>query len=187
MFKTSNRLWISPFKGSTGAPTYFKDVAYTAFRAHLENLTLEQGAYLDTPTDDVYRAVCKNLNYHPDSITLSDNVQAHWIGKRDSDKLIVYFHGGGFCTSATPGLIEYLFDLQKTLTDIGSDTSIVVLGYSLAPHKVYPTQLKQAVSFLKYLVETKQKDPSKVRLRLLFISPVYRSSKLIVSEDRSRW
>jgi acetyl esterase/lipase len=38
--------------------------------------------------------------------------------------------------------------------------SILLLAYDLAPEHTYPTQLKQAIELLRYLVETNGRDPS---------------------------
>ena len=86
----STRLVTSPFKGSNGAPTYYKDVLASGFRAQLRNLTLEQSAYLNPSTEEAYLAACKIVVISPDSIALPSGVKAHWIGKRNAEKLIVY-------------------------------------------------------------------------------------------------
>lgn len=57
----------------------------------------------------------------------------------------------------TAGLVLWLDDLQKSL---GPDVSALLLTYDLAPEAKYPTQLKQAVELMRYLVETKGRDPS---------------------------
>jgi acetyl esterase/lipase len=56
-----------------------------------------------------------------------------------------------------PGHMLWLNDLQASL---GPDVSALLLAYDLAPEHTYPTQLKQAVELLRYLVETERREPS---------------------------
>ena len=49
--------------------------------------------YLSLPTDDAYGIACKNRRFKPDSETLEDGTQAHWIGSRKAEKLVLNFHG----------------------------------------------------------------------------------------------
>jgi acetyl esterase/lipase len=70
--------------------------------------------------------------------------------------LTVYI-GGGYVWPCGPGYHAWLHDLQKSL---GPDVSILLLAYGLAPEHTYPTQLKQGVELLRYLVETDGRDPS---------------------------
>ena len=56
-----------------------------------------------------------------------------------------------------PGHMLWLDDLQKSL---GPDVSALLLAYDLAPEHKYPTQLRQAVELLRYLVETDGRSPS---------------------------
>lgn len=51
----------------------------------------------------------------------------------------------------------WLDDLQKSL---GPHVSALLLAYDLAPEAPYPAQLRQAVEFLRYLIETEHRNPS---------------------------
>lgn len=48
------------------------------------------------------------------------------------------------------------------MIEAGGDISVLSLSYTLAPNAKYPTQLRQAVSALQYLIETEGRDPLKV-------------------------
>lgn len=84
---------VSPFKGKNGAPTYFKDVMYAMLRAQLGNMTIPEQKYLYPPTTVTYLQVAKEKGFQPDSVVLPDGIQAHWLGPRSKEKVIVYFHG----------------------------------------------------------------------------------------------
>ncbi|OCK80495.1 alpha/beta hydrolase fold domain-containing protein [Lepidopterella palustris CBS 459.81] len=164
LFAAFTRLWISPFKGDKGASSYFKDVVYTMIRSQLGNLNLAQERIMAPLTTATYLAFAKKNGFAPDSITLADGTQAHWIGNRNAEKTIMYCHGGGYVMPATSGLMQYLTDMKDSLVAQGSDTAVVLLAYTLAPEASYPTQLKQGVELLRYLIETENRNPSNITL-----------------------
>jgi hypothetical protein len=51
----------------------------------------------------------------------------------------------------------------------GIDLSIFTLSYVLAPQGIYPMQIKQALSALKYLVEVEKRDPATVSHVILLL------------------
>ncbi|CAN9229090.1 unnamed protein product [Alternaria alternata] len=138
----------SPFKGENGSNTYFKDVMLAMFRTNLGNLDLAQDRYTNgassTPT---YMQHAEKYKFVPDSIKLPSGTQAHWLGSRS----------GGYVTPCTAGHMLWLDDFQKSL---GPDVSALLLAYDLAPEARYPSQLKQAVELLDYLVHTEGRNPS---------------------------
>jgi hypothetical protein len=87
------RLCTSPFKGSKGAPTYFKDVAFAAVRTQLRSMSISQSRYLAKSSTASYYESAKALNFEPDSIDLANGVQAHWLGDKNAEITLVYFHG----------------------------------------------------------------------------------------------
>ncbi|CAA9959902.1 hypothetical protein P3342_005280 [Pyrenophora teres f. teres] len=152
------RSLTSPFKGSNGSNTYYKDILLAAFRTNLGNLNIAQDRYMgggsSTP---IYIKHVENHKCAPESITLPSGTQAHWLGSPRAKKVLVYFHGGGYVMPCTAGLVVWLDDLQKSL---GPDVSALLLMYDLAPEAKYPTQLKQAVELMRYLVEAEGRNPS---------------------------
>lgn len=68
--------------------------------------------------------------------------------------------GGGFVYPAAAQL-KWCWDLRKQ-SHQEQNYAIALLAYSLAPDAQYPAQLAQTVAALRYLVEEKSKDPSKV-------------------------
>ncbi|KAF5846461.1 hypothetical protein GGP41_003855 [Bipolaris sorokiniana] len=152
------RSLTSPFKGDNGSNTYFKDIMFAVSRANMGNLDLVHDRYLNGgSTTTNYVKYTEQQKLAPDSITLPSGTQAHWLGKSNASKVLVYFHGGGYVLPAGPGHILWLDDFQKSL---GPDVSALLLAYDVAPEAKYPTQLKQAVELLDYLVYTQGRSPS---------------------------
>ncbi|KAF2633067.1 alpha/beta-hydrolase [Macroventuria anomochaeta] len=156
----TGRAFVSPFKGPNGANTYFKDVALAAFRTQLGNLNLAQDRYVTSTTcTPVYHQYCISHKITPDSITLPSGTQAHWLGSKDAQKVLIYFHGGGYVLPCTSGHLLWLDDLCQNL---GQEVSVLILAYDLAPESAYPTQLRQAVELLRYLTETEGRNPADI-------------------------
>lgn len=63
-----------------------------------------------------------------------------------------------------PGHMQYLLTLKDTLVAQGTDAAVLLLAYDLAPEFKYPTQLRQAVEVVRYLVETEGRSPSDLTL-----------------------
>ncbi|KAJ8104824.1 hypothetical protein OPT61_g10546 [Boeremia exigua] len=156
----TGRAFTSPFKGSNGASTYFKDVALAAVRTSLGNRDLAQDRYVSSTTSTpLYDQYCASQNIVPSSLTLPSGTQAHWLGNKDAPKVLVYLHGGGYVLPCTSGHFLWLGDLQKSL---GSDVSVLFLAYNLAPEYAYPSQLRQAVELIRYLTENEGRNPANI-------------------------
>jgi hypothetical protein len=93
VFSALTRLCTSPFKGSKGAPTYFKDVAFAAVRTQLRSMSIPQSRFLAKSTAESYYEAAKTLKFEPESIDLDGGVQAHWLGDKNAELTLVYFHG----------------------------------------------------------------------------------------------
>lgn len=72
----------------------------------------------------------------------------HWIGpKRKSGKILLFFHGGGYNMPAVGGHVAFA---MKCATS--ASASLAMLEHTLAPEGPFPTQLKQAVLALRYIL-----------------------------------
>ena len=87
------RLFLSPFKGTKGAPSYFKDVMYAALRTMLDSMTIAMQKATDTPTEETYYLLCAEAGQPARHTDLPHDCKAFWFGKAKAEKLIVYFHG----------------------------------------------------------------------------------------------
>ncbi|KAF2646016.1 alpha/beta hydrolase fold protein-like protein [Massarina eburnea CBS 473.64] len=167
----SLRLWTSPFKGARGAPNYYKDVIFSMMRVQLASLNTAQERYINGTSTPVYLKYCEDHGLTPQSVTIGENsnggggVEAHWLGDPEAEKVILWFHGGGYVMPLTPAHFIYLSSIAESLNSSSEkQTAVLFLAYDLAPESTYPTQLRQAVQTLQYLVETTGRAPSSITL-----------------------
>lgn len=59
---------------------------------------------------------------------------------------------------------EFMFHCRQRAKKRFHDFAVFCLDYSLVPHEVYPTQLRQAVSALRYLIEDQKRDSRTIML-----------------------
>ncbi|ANB15317.1 Say1p [Sugiyamaella lignohabitans] len=121
-------------------------------------LTLNNFRLLFTPVIEPNKLLkslesrAKGLNNYN---TQFHGTKAHWVveaqNRTPGDPVFVYFHGGGYCLPLLDTHIKFLIQLYKTLND--SRFSILVVDYSLAPEKPYPTQLIEAATVYQELVD----------------------------------
>ncbi|KAL8906377.1 MAG: hypothetical protein Q9207_002089 [Kuettlingeria erythrocarpa] len=133
---------------------------FAATKTQNAKMSARQLQWLNPPTDEVYLTSAKAHNRQPVSVHLPNSAKAHWMGSPSADKIVVFFHGGGYVKPATTQL-DLLWNIQKALPQ---SSSICLLSYSLAPGAQYPTQLHQAVLLLKYLVLDQGKEPKMIIL-----------------------
>ncbi|KAI0047847.1 alpha/beta-hydrolase [Auriscalpium vulgare] len=98
---------------------------------------------------------------------LSDDVgfggKLHWVGPRRYDRVLLYFHGGGYSFPVSDqSQLAFLLALQRDLGKSGG-AGIAFLEYSLTPYHPFPTQLNQANAAISHLLE-KGLSPSKLIL-----------------------
>ncbi|KAJ5915675.1 hypothetical protein N7466_011608 [Penicillium verhagenii] len=64
--------------------------------------------------------------------------------------------------AALPSHINFWIDLIQTLNENGHDIAVFFLRYTLTPYGTYPTQLRQAVGALRYILEDTNRSPADV-------------------------
>ena len=107
------RLATRPITNDVKPPTAFKDFIYAVMRHVLARVTITQEKWLVVPTEKTYldRAAKKSLE--TDTAVLASGLRLHWIGKPSSEKVFLYFHGGGCVNPITPQHLDRLLELQK--------------------------------------------------------------------------
>ncbi|KAF1809700.1 alpha/beta-hydrolase [Eremomyces bilateralis CBS 781.70] len=152
-----------PFKSKDKkAPRYINDLAYAAVRDAVMSRTLQQARGMTPGSDKVLDRMVKRRRKKLDNVKLPEGILAHWLGPRNAKYTMIYYHGGGFIDAIMPGHVRFLFSLMKEMRKSGKNMSVVVLAYSLAPEKPYPTQLRQGVNFLRHMIEVEKKDTSQL-------------------------
>ncbi|KIW14687.1 hypothetical protein PV08_07471 [Exophiala spinifera] len=105
-------------------------------------------------TGEAYEAFCKKHKIQPEITDLEEGGRALSLGSATAGKTVLWFHGGGYNLAATPAHFAFFWQVIQQAQKEGHDLRVVFLEYELAPHGVYPLQLKQAVASLKYLLST---------------------------------
>ena len=163
------RLATSPFIGGAKASTLFKDVAFAALRTNLSIISPNTEQFANPTTDSIYLDFAKKEGFQPDTDVLSSGLKLHWLGGKAADKVLLYFHGGGYAMSVSPGHMKVLFEVQNEVAKSHS-FAVVVVAYTLSPYGAYPTQLKQAAESLEWLLQDQKKKPSDVGYRTLLFT-----------------
>lgn len=63
-----------------------------------------------------------------------------------------------------PAHFQFLTHLKDELATQGTEVAVLFLAYSLAPEATYPTQLREAVSCLRHLIQTTGRAPRDITL-----------------------
>ncbi|PWY94806.1 alpha/beta hydrolase fold protein [Aspergillus sclerotioniger CBS 115572] len=100
----------------------------------------------------------------PDTVPLHHGAKGHWIGNKGAKNVLVYYHGGGFSLYAYAQHYNLIGHTIDHLNKSGHDLAVFFLEYSLTPHAVYPTQLRQALEALRYILTETGRSPANVFL-----------------------
>lgn len=76
----------------------------------------------------------------------------------------MWYHGGGFSLPANIGYFHFFARIIEDMQAAGKSVAVFSLSYTLAPHGPYPTQLRQAVECLRYVLEHNGNAPKNVFL-----------------------
>ncbi|BDD64255.1 hypothetical protein MAP00_009093 [Monascus purpureus] len=153
------------FRGKTGAKGYRVHVWHAISRKVTSRLSLRQTSYLDFPTKIAYRISMKSRGVKPVSLSLPHGAAGHWIGNKDAKNVVIYYHGGGFNFPASTMHFSFFYsEIVKPLNKEGHDVAFFFLEYTLTPCASYPTQLRQAVEGLRYILDETKRLPSSVIL-----------------------
>ncbi|SMQ46132.1 unnamed protein product [Zymoseptoria tritici ST99CH_3D7] len=157
------RAILTPFNTGPKGNGTKKDLIFAALRTFLGGVNSAQEHWLNSLqiTDQNYLDFAKKQKFEPETSTLESGLKLHWLGPKTASRVLLYFHGGGYAMSCSPGHFQWLFDLQN---DISKDISIVVPSYAVTPAAQYPTQLKQAAEALHWLIEKQGRSPREIVL-----------------------
>ncbi|PYH77445.1 alpha/beta-hydrolase [Aspergillus uvarum CBS 121591] len=86
--------------------------------------------------------------------TLKDEItHLLWLGPKRSDKVILFFHGGGYVLPLSDGHLDWMAHVRKSCLKASLKVGVCILEYSLIPGHRYPTQLRQALMGLQHLLD----------------------------------
>lgn len=75
------------------AKTLSLHLGYALFRKTTSRLTASQMQYILPPSHKVYEQYSKKTGGLPESVELGDGALGHWVGDRNAENVIVWFHG----------------------------------------------------------------------------------------------
>jgi acetyl esterase/lipase len=172
------RLLIRPFSKRPKPRTLLKDVVFTILRTFLGGVNVAQDTLFSISTADGYASFVKKNKLPATETVLGSGLKAFWFGPKSADKIVLFFHGGGYAKAASPGHFAWLHDLQKDLAAKGHSVSVFLPAYEVttdrpSPKGRYPIQLQQAAESLAWLIEKEHKKPSDVCLPFHGPSPYW--------------
>ncbi|EFR00539.1 alpha/beta hydrolase fold protein [Nannizzia gypsea CBS 118893] len=145
-----------------GTRTYRTHIRFAIIRRFLWRMSIRQLHFIYPTTAQNYERFSKRRRLKPETVQLEHGAQGHWLGKKDAKNVIVYYHGGGFALPAYLGYFQLYSDLLKQLNAAGKDVAMFFLSYTLTPEGIYPTQLRQAVEALRYIIKETGREPQNV-------------------------
>ncbi|KIW17959.1 hypothetical protein PV08_05154 [Exophiala spinifera] len=94
----------------------------------------------------------------PHNVTVIPNgkgAKLHYLGVPNANKLILYFHGGGFALPPTEGHVTFMLQCaDKIAQSSGQRVQIAFLEYTLSHVERYPLQLLQATEALRLILDS---------------------------------
>ncbi|KAL2869296.1 putative 6-hexanolactone hydrolase [Aspergillus lucknowensis] len=150
------------FRGRSGTKQYNLHITHAAVRKAVSRLSARQLQSQNPSTIQGYETYMKEHNLTPETVTLNQGATGLWIGNKDAKNVVIYYHGGGFALPAVAGHFSFLSHVIEDINKDGHDVAIFFLAYTLSPPAEYPTQLRQSVEALRYILNQGARDPSNV-------------------------
>ncbi|KAK2790182.1 hypothetical protein FQN52_005677 [Onygenales sp. PD_12] len=139
-------------------------VAYAVLRKSTARLSPLQLQRIMPPTSKIYERYSKRMKRPVQTVELPHGVLGHWVGDRTSKNVLIWYHGGGFALPANMGYFQFFTKLINHMDKKGKPLAVFFPTYTLTPHAVYPTQIRQAVECVRYILETTGREPGNVFL-----------------------
>ena len=101
-----------------------------------------------------YQAYCKQKSLETVVVDLPEGAKGFWLGNPKAKEVLVYIHGGGFVMPGSPFHLMLYQTVLDTLKDANKDLGVFFISYTLVPHAVYPTQIRQCVEGVRHILES---------------------------------
>ncbi|KAL5048546.1 hypothetical protein BDW71DRAFT_195852 [Aspergillus fruticulosus] len=98
------------------------------------------------------------------TIRLPDGTKAHWLGDPTAEKVLLFFHGGGYLLFAVEGHFQLLHESLRAVEQQGGKLGVLLLEYDVSLQAPYPRQLQQASALLQYALMALEKKPEQIIL-----------------------
>ncbi|KAF8901346.1 hypothetical protein CPB84DRAFT_1777614 [Gymnopilus junonius] len=110
--------------------------------------------FLMPPSVDAYLQWTKRQKprMEPFIEPLIDDAMVMWVGKKRTDRVVLYMPGGAYFFPLSGNAISFWRYVQLELESQGIDVGLAILAYSLIPEAGFPTQLRQAQVALEHIL-----------------------------------
>jgi acetyl esterase/lipase len=165
LFYIQRALLISLYKGLP----LWRFVQCAFLKVILRTFTGRQMQYISAPTRQTYTswvrrklsnaqgdaAVEQRLSVDVEPLT-DPRSALLWLGnRRKANKVVLFFHGGGYVAPMLPGHLEWCWRTYVCAgMDTNTETAVAMLEYTLCPEAQFPIQLRQGVDALNHLLES---------------------------------
>ncbi|KKZ61468.1 hypothetical protein EMCG_00130 [[Emmonsia] crescens] len=139
-------------------------VGYAILRKATARLSPLQLQLVMPSTTKAYELYAKKTRQPVQSVELPHGVHGHWIGDKNAKNVLIWYHGGGFALPASMGHFRFFSRTIKDMQKAGKPLAVFFPTYTLTPHAVYPTQVRQAVECLRYILDMTGREPANVFL-----------------------
>ncbi|KAJ7597595.1 Alpha/Beta hydrolase protein [Mycena floridula] len=152
-FAIAFQFLISPFSSYKWGKTWRRFTVESAYYFLITSLDMNQFQFLSPVSLETYKACMKKAELPTTIEELGEGARLFWIGPKRTDRVLCYFHGGGYALPFTDFTFLFLKHVQTELQKKGIDIGIAVLNYSLIPEHTFPTQLRQATLAVQHLLQ----------------------------------
>ncbi|KAF8169963.1 Alpha/Beta hydrolase protein [Mycena galopus ATCC 62051] len=119
---------------------------------HILRLGVPQLQVVFGTTAGTYDKWCKAAKLEKTVDQLEQDAKLLWIGPKRLERVVLYFHGGGFLLPPVPLIMLLCRYVQLELEKQNIEVGFALLEYSLGPQASFPTPLKQAALALDFLM-----------------------------------
>ncbi|KAF5384268.1 hypothetical protein D9615_003377 [Tricholomella constricta] len=142
---------FTPSKGTH--KSWRRNLGDTAFRFVAGAWNIRQLQYCFGTTQQVYEKWARQngLPVLVDELK-GEDARLLWIGPRRTDRVVLYFHGGGYVVPMQDFAASFWNYTRLELGRRHLNVGVAVLNYSIVPTVTFPAQLKQAVKALQYVI-----------------------------------
>ncbi|KAL4861466.1 hypothetical protein BDV12DRAFT_208003 [Aspergillus spectabilis] len=157
-------LFVIPFQRSKGPPTFLDHLSFTISRIYTTSLSPKAILATSPTTEEGYQKFVKSQGLEAETIALPDGTKAHWLGDQTAEKVLLYFHGGGYLLYAVKGHFHLLHESIQAVKERHGKLAVLFLEYDVSLDAPYPRQLQQASALLQYTLTTLGKKPEQILL-----------------------
>ncbi|KAH8703597.1 putative flavin-binding monooxygenase [Talaromyces proteolyticus] len=146
----------------TVARTLLLHVGYSILRRVVSRFSPLQIQSVSPSTTAEYKIYIWKKGLKDHTVDLGGGAKGHWLGNKEAKNVLIWIHGGGFACPANRGYFAFFGKFLSEMQAAGKDIAIFVVAYTLIPAGTYPTQLRQSVSALRYILKNTNRKADNV-------------------------